>query len=142
LLSTITHIQRRRTVGLRIWSRSVLIKAALAEKPAPYSDDALSAIAARCTEREDAANKVEREVRKAAAALVLQDRIGEMFDAVVTGASPKGTFVRLKHPIVDGKLDTRGQPAVQVGDRVRVRLTRVQPLRGFIDFALESNADS
>jgi exoribonuclease-2 len=119
-----------------------LIKAALAEKPAPYSDDALSAIAARCTEREDAANKVEREVRKAAAALVLQDRIGEMFDAVVTGASPKGTFVRLKHPIVDGKLDTRGQPAVQVGDRVRVRLTRVQPLRGFIDFALESNADS
>lgn len=117
-----------------------LIKAVLMRRESPYSYDALAAIAARCREREDAANRVERQVRKAAAAMVLQDRIGEVFDAMVTGASPKGTWVRLKHPIVDGKLDLRSQPAVQVGDRVRVRLTRVDPLRGFIDFALESNA--
>jgi exoribonuclease-2 len=85
-------------------------------------------------EREDAANRVERQVRKAAAAMVLQRRIGEVFDAVVTGSSPKGTWVRVKHPIVEGKLDVRAD-AVQVGDRLRVRLTRVDPPKGFIDFA-------
>jgi exoribonuclease-2 len=93
-------------------------------------------------EREDAANRVERQVRKAAAAMVLDRRIGEVFDAVVTGASPKGTWVRLRYPVVEGKLELHGSRAVQVGDRVRVRLTRVDPPRGFIDFALESNADS
>jgi VacB/RNase II family 3'-5' exoribonuclease len=112
-----------------------LVKAALIGRDAPYSHDALATIAARCMEREDAANRVERQVRKAAAAMVLQGRIGEVFDAVVTGASPKGTWVRLKHPLVEGKLELRG-PAVQVGDRLRVRLTRVDPPRGFIDFAL------
>ena len=66
----------------------------------------------------------------------------EVFDAVVTGASPKGTWVRLRHPVVEGKLELHGRRAVQVGDRLRVRLTRVDPPRGFIDFALESNADS
>jgi exoribonuclease-2 len=103
----------------------------------PYTHDALGAIAARCMEREDAANRVERHVRKAAAAMVLQRRIGEVFDAVVTGVSPKGTWVRLRSPIVEGKLE-RGN-SVQVGDRIRVRLTRVDPPKGFIDFALESN---
>jgi ribonuclease R len=112
-----------------------LIKAALAGQEAPYSHDALAAIAARCMEREDAANRVERQVRKAAAALVLQHRVGEVFDAVVTGASPKGTWVRLRRPLVEGKLELRGG-AVQVGDRVRVRLTRVDPPKGFIDFAV------
>ena len=114
-----------------------LIKAALMRRDPPYTHEALGAIAARCMEREDAANRVERHVRKAAAAMVLQRRVGEVFDAVVTGASPKGTWVRLRHPIVEGKLE-RGD-SVQVGDRVRVRLTRVDPPKGFIDFALESN---
>jgi exoribonuclease-2 len=86
-------------------------------------------------EREDAANRVERQVRKAAAALVMQHRIGQVFDAVVTGASPKGTWVRLQRPIVEGKLDDHGS-RVQVGDRVRVKLSRVDPEQGFIDFAL------
>ena len=112
-----------------------LIKAALMRRDPPYTHEALSAIAARCMEREDAANRVERQVRKAAAAMVLQRRIGELFDAVVTGSSPKGTWVRVKHPIVEGKLDVRAD-TVQVGDRLRVRLTRVDPPKGFIDFAL------
>jgi exoribonuclease-2 len=118
-----------------------LIKAALAGRQSPYSHDELGAIAARCMEREDAANRVERQVRKAAAAMVLQPRVGEVFDAVVTGASAKATWVRLKSPIVEGKLELRGGSAVQVGDRVRVKLTRVDPSRGFIDFALESRGD-
>ena len=111
-----------------------LIKAALVRRDPPYTHDELGAIAARCMEREDAANRVERQVRKAAAALVLQRRIGEVFEAVVTGVSPKGTWVRLRRPIVEGKLE-RGN-SVQVGDRVRVKLTRVDPPRGFIDFAI------
>jgi VacB/RNase II family 3'-5' exoribonuclease len=111
-----------------------LVKAALLRRDPPYTHDALSAIAARCMEREDAANRVERQVRKAAAAMVLQRRIGEVFDAVVTGSSQKGTWVRVRHPIVEGKLDVRDH-AVQVGDRLRVKLTRVDPPKGFIDFA-------
>jgi exoribonuclease-2 len=114
-----------------------LIKAALMRRDPPYTHDALGAIAARCMEREDAANRVERHVRKAAAAMVLQRRVGEVFDAVVTGVSPKGTWVRLRSPIVEGKLE-RGN-SVQVGDRIRVKLTGVDPPKGFIDFALESD---
>jgi VacB/RNase II family 3'-5' exoribonuclease len=111
-----------------------LIKAALMRRESPYHFETLAAIAARCMDREDAANRVERQVRKAAAAMVLQQRLGEVFDAVVTGASPKGTWVRLRHPMVEGKLELRDRAAVQVGDRLRVRLTRVDPPRGFIDF--------
>jgi exoribonuclease-2 len=85
-------------------------------------------------DREDAARHVERQVKKAAAALVLQHRIGEVFDAIVTGASPKGTWVRLQHPIVEGKLN-QGAEHLQVGDRVQVKLTSVDPMKGFIDFA-------
>jgi VacB/RNase II family 3'-5' exoribonuclease len=110
-----------------------LVKAALARRDAPYSHDALASIAAHCMEREDAANRVERQVRKAAAALVVQDRVGDVFDAVVTGASAKGTWVRLRQPIVEGKLE-EGGATLQVGDRTRVRLTHVDPQRGFIDF--------
>ena len=114
-----------------------LVKAAIAGRRTPYSDDTLTAIAARCMEREDAANRVERQVRKAAAALVLQHRIGERFDAVVTGASAKGIWVRLTHPVVEGRLEGRGAPTAgwQVGDRLRVRLVHVDPDKGFIDFA-------
>jgi VacB/RNase II family 3'-5' exoribonuclease len=114
-----------------------LVKAAIAARRVPYSDETLTAIAARCMEREDAANRVERQVRKAAAALVLEHRIGELFDAVVTGASAKGIWVRLRHPVVEGRLEGRGVATAgwQVGDRLRVRLVHVDPAKGFIDFA-------
>ena len=113
-----------------------LVKAALRQQgpKAPYADGELDAIAQRCTEREDAANKVERLVRKAAAALLLQSRIGERFDAVVTGASEKGTWVRIRRPLVEGRLE-RGYEGLDVGDRVRVKLVHTDPARGFIDFA-------
>jgi exoribonuclease-2 len=101
---------------------------------APYGGDELQAIAERCTEREDAANKVERLVRKAAAALLLQSRIGERFDAIVTGASEKGTWVRVRRPPVEGRLE-RGYEGLDVGDHVRVKLVHTDPARGFIDFA-------
>jgi exoribonuclease-2 len=110
-----------------------LVKAAVAGREAPYSDAVLADIAARCMEREDAAHKVERQVRKAAAAMVMQSRVGESFDAVVTGASPKGTWVRVLHPLVEGKLN--GGDGLQVGDRLRVKLTHVDPRKGFLDFA-------
>jgi VacB/RNase II family 3'-5' exoribonuclease len=110
-----------------------LLKAAIARTPVPYGFDELSALAEHCTKQEDAANKVERRVRKSAAALWLADRVGEEFDAVVTGASPKGTWVRLCHPPIEGKLE-RGFEGVDVGDRVRVRLVRADAERGFIDF--------
>jgi len=113
-----------------------LVKAALRQESRnpPYVDGKLEAIAQRCTEREDAANKVERLVRKAAAALLLQSRIGERFDAVVTGASEKGTWVRIRRPLVEGRLE-RGYEGLDVGDRVRVKLVHTDPARGFIDFA-------
>jgi VacB/RNase II family 3'-5' exoribonuclease len=111
-----------------------IIKAALHSAKAPYSDAELESIAQRCTEREDAANKVERLVRKAAAALLLQDRIGDRFDAIVTGASEKGTWVRIRRPPAEGRLE-RGWEGLEVGDRVRVKLVHTEPERGFIDFA-------
>jgi VacB/RNase II family 3'-5' exoribonuclease len=111
-----------------------LIKAALAKATAPYSLAELSALAEHCTKQEDAANKVERLVRKAAAALWISNRIGQVFDGVVTGASPKGTWVRLREPMVEGRVE-RGQEGLDVGDRVRVRLLSTDPNQGFIDFA-------
>jgi VacB/RNase II family 3'-5' exoribonuclease len=113
-----------------------LAKAALRKqsRTPPYSDAELDAIAQRCTEREDAANKVERLVRKAAAALLLQSRIGERFDAIVTGASEKGTWVRIRRPLVEGRLE-RGYEGLEVGDHVRVKLVHTDPVRGFIDFS-------
>ena len=111
-----------------------LVKAALARAAAPYSLSELTPLAEHCTRQEDAANKVERRVRKAAAALWLSDQVGREFDAVVTGASAKGTWVRLCHPPVEGKLE-RGFEGLDVGDRVRVRLDRTDPEKGFIDFA-------
>ena len=90
-------------------------------------------LAKHCTEEEDAANKVERQVGKSAAALLLESRIGEQFDAIVTGASDKGTWVRLLTIPVEGKL-VRGFEGVDVGDRIRVQLIAVDVERGFIDF--------
>src|SRR5205085_2460073 len=98
-----------------------LVKAALADQPAPYNDEELALLAQHCTEREDAENKVERTMRKVGAALMLADRIGEQFDAIVTGASPKGTYVRLLRPPAEGRV-VRGEHGMDVGDRVKVRL--------------------
>ena len=111
-----------------------LIKAMLAGQPNPYSDDELSAIAANCTEKGDAARKVEREMAKRLAAVALQHRIGAIFDAIVTGVTPTGTFVRVLQPRVDGLL-AQGQQGVDVGDKFRVKLIRTDVQRGFIDFA-------
>ena len=109
------------------------VKAALAGAPAPYSDDSLAAIAARCTEREDAARKVERFMRKAVSAVWMHERIGDMFDAIVTGVSLKGTYVRVLKPPVEGRV-VRGEHGLDVGDHTRVRLIGTDPERGFIDF--------
>ena len=110
-----------------------LVKAALAGRGTPYPDEELTAIAARCSEREDAANRVERQVRKAAAAMLLAPRRGEVFEGLVTGASPKGTWVKIRKPLTEGRVE-RGYKGLEVGDRVRVRLISTDPRRGFIDF--------
>ncbi len=110
-----------------------LLKAALAGAPVPYAADELDRIAAHCTDMEDEAHKVERLAKKAAAALLLESQIGQSFDAIVTGASAKGTWVRVFKPPVEGKL-MRGIEGLDVGDRVRVRLVRTDARRGFIDF--------
>jgi exoribonuclease R len=109
-----------------------LLKAALSATPAPYSMDELTVLAAHCTEQEDAINKVERQVSKSAAALLLEARIGEQFDAIVTGAAAKGTWARLLTLPVEGKV-VQGFRGLNVGQRVRVELTSVDVERGFID---------
>ena len=111
-----------------------LLKAALAGRPASYRNDELDALARHCTEQEDNAAKVERQVRKSAAALLLASRIGERFDALVTGASEKGTWVRVLRPPVEGRL-VRGFEGLDVGDHVQVELVHTDVERGFIDFA-------
>jgi exoribonuclease R len=110
-----------------------LLKAAVAGRPLPYANDELETLAKHCTEAEDAAKKVERHVAKSAAAILLEARTGEQFDAVVTGASAKGTWVRLLQPPVEGRLDS-GFEGVDVGRRLRVQLVRTDVERGFIDF--------
>jgi VacB/RNase II family 3'-5' exoribonuclease len=110
-----------------------LLKAALDGDPAPYSKDELGVLAAHCTQAEDAANKVERQVGKSAAALLLESRIGELFDSIVTGASEKGTWVRLLTIPVEGKL-VQGFEGMDVGHRLRVQLIDTNVERGYIDF--------
>ena len=111
-----------------------LVKAALAGSDEPYTIEALEQLARHCTLQEDAANKVERQVDKSAAALLMSGRVGQAFDAIVTGASPKGTFVRVFSPPVEGMLAHGVIPGVDVGDRLRVKLQKVDIERGFIDF--------
>jgi VacB/RNase II family 3'-5' exoribonuclease len=111
-----------------------LIKALLSGQPAPYSDEELDAIAKNCTLKEDAARKVEREMSKRLAAVAMSHRIGEMFDAIVTGVTPKGTFVRVLQPHIEGLL-AQGQQGLDVGDKLRVKLTRTDIQHGYIDFA-------
>jgi exoribonuclease-2 len=110
-----------------------LVKAALAGAPAPYSDEVLGDLAQHCTEREDAARKVERTMRKVGAALMLADHIGERYDAIVTGRSSSGTYVRLLHPPAEGRV-VRGEKAMDVGDRVKVKLIGTDAAKGWIDF--------
>jgi len=110
-----------------------LLKAALAGKTVPYSKDELDELAAHCTEAEDAATKVERRVEKSAAAILLESRIGEKFDAIVTGASEKGTWVRLLSVPVEGKV-VDGFEGLEVGEQVRVQLIDTNIEQGYIDF--------
>jgi exoribonuclease-2 len=110
-----------------------LLKAALAGHSVPYGNDEMVTLAKYCTEEEDAAKKVERQVVKSAAAMLLESRIGEQFDGIVTGASDKGTWVRLLHPPIEGKL-VSGFKDMDVGHRVRVQLLRTDVERGYIDF--------
>ena len=110
-----------------------MLKAALGGHTSPYEEVALEALAEHCTEAEDAAKKVERQLEKSAAALLLEKRIGERFDAIVTGASDKGTWVRLLHPPVEGRL-VAGHAGLDVGDDARVKLVRTDVERGYIDF--------
>jgi len=110
-----------------------LLKAALARQSAPYSLEQLTAIAAQCTAQEDNASTVERRVLKAAAAYLLHNRIGEDFDAIVTGVTPKGTFVRIVSPLVEGRV-VRGFEGLDVGDALRVKLRSVDVDQRFIDF--------
>jgi exoribonuclease-2 len=113
-----------------------LLKAAILRSAPPYTDDELRELARHCTEQEDDAAKIERQVRKSVAAALLASRIGERFEAVVTGASNKGTWVRIPDPPVEGRL-ARGAEGADVGDRLRVRLVHTDVERGFIDFERE-----
>lgn len=111
-----------------------LVKAMLANRPSPYSDDDLSAVARNCTLKEDAARKVERKVGKMIAALALARCIGQIYDAIVTGVTPRGTFVRVLTPHVEGML-VHGAQGVDVGDKLKVKLISTDVERGYIDFA-------
>ena len=113
-----------------------LLKAALAGNSPPYKIDELQALAAHCTEQEDDATKIERQVRKSAAALLLESRIGEKFDAIVTGATDHGTWVRIVNPPVEGKLEY-GFEGLDVGDRLIVQLISTDVEHGFIDFRIK-----
>ncbi|MGI9078536.1 MAG: RNB domain-containing ribonuclease [Gemmatimonadaceae bacterium] len=117
-----------------------LAKAAESGTPPPYASEQLMLIAQQCTSHEDSARKVERLMRKKAAAVLMSERVGESFAAIVTGASPKGRYVRLLNPPVEGRL-LRGGHNLDVGDTVRVRLAAADPERGYIDFETEA-ADS
>jgi exoribonuclease-2 len=111
-----------------------LIKAMLAGQQNPYSDDELTAVASNCTQREDAARKVEREMSKRLAAVAMQRRVGETFDAIVTGVTDHGTFVRVLQPHVEGLL-AQGAQGLDVGDKLKAKLIRTDVSKGYIDFA-------
>jgi exoribonuclease-2 len=99
----------------------------------PYTQSELVELAKHCTEKEDDANKVERQVAKSAATMLLSSRIGDQFDAICTGAADKGTWVRIFHPPIEGRL-LHGFEGVDVGDLLKVRLIHTDVDKGFIDF--------
>jgi len=111
-----------------------LIKSVLDKKPSPYSNSELSSIAANCTEKEDAARKVERKMFKRITAVALAHRVGSTFNGVITGVTPKGTFVRIFAPPAEGLL-IQGEHGVDVGDQMKVKLVSTDPRRGYLDFA-------
>ena len=111
-----------------------VLKALLAGQPAPYTDAELEGVARECTLKADASRKVEREMSKRIAAVAMSGRVGESFDAIVTGAGPKGAFVRVLKPHIEGML-VSGQHGADVGDRLRVTLVHTNADKGFIDFA-------
>jgi VacB/RNase II family 3'-5' exoribonuclease len=110
-----------------------ILKAAMDEKSMPYHKDELGDLARHCTKKEDDANKVERLVAKSAAALLLNSRIGEKFEAICTGAADKGTWVRILQPPIEGRL-VYGFEGVDVGSRLRVQLVHTDVEKGYIDF--------
>lgn len=112
-----------------------ILKAWFARQPQPYSEDQLDAIAQRCTMMEDAARKVEREMRKRIAAVVLAPHIGQSFPALVTGVNQHGTFVRVLRPHAEGMVVSGGK-GLDVGDKVTAKLVSTDPARGYIDFAV------
>jgi len=114
-----------------------LVKAALAGHASPYEEATLRMLAQHCTDQEGNAAKVERQVRKSAAAMLLSSRVGQQFDAMVTGVNEGGTWVRIAHPLAEGKL-VKGFQGLDVGDALRVQLTHTDIERGFIDFARAS----
>ena len=110
-----------------------LLKAALTGRSIPYGNDELESLAKHCTEAEDAAKKIERQVEKSAAAMLLEPRIGDRFDALVTGAADKGTWVRLLQMPIEGRL-VSGFQGMDVGEKLRVALVHTDVERGYIDF--------
>ena len=114
-----------------------LVKAVIAGEPPPYSAEELEAIAEHCNDRERAARKVERKMRKIVAATVMRKHVGQSYQAIVTGKTSKGTFARILRPPVDGRI-VRGEEKVDVGEKIGVRLLSADPRNGFIDFAAES----
>ncbi|HSD89731.1 MAG TPA: RNB domain-containing ribonuclease [Kofleriaceae bacterium] len=114
-----------------------VLLAAYAKQRSEYSDDDLQQIAVHCTERENAANKVERTMRKVAAAELLSHRIGQTFDAIVTGNKPHATYARLFRPPAEGRI-VQNEQGLDVGDKIKVRLVATEPEKGFIDFAMVS----
>jgi exoribonuclease II len=112
---------------------SRLLKATLAKTAPPYSNAELAELALHCTRQEDAAQKVERQMRKSEAALLLEPRIGQHFEGLVTGSTPNGVWVRIFSPPAEGKL-VAGAAGLQVGEKVEVRLQATNVERGFIDF--------
>ncbi|MDQ3262146.1 MAG: hypothetical protein M3Y59_00585 [Myxococcota bacterium] len=105
----------------------------MASAETPYSEAELAQVAARCTEKENHARAVERQMRKVAMALLLKERIGETFAALVTGVASKGTFVRLLSPPAEGRV-VAGEQGMDIGDQVQVKLVATAPEKGFIDF--------
>ncbi len=110
-----------------------LLKSAISGQPVPYTMEQLGQIATHCTMKEDDVKKVERQVEKSANAILMQSRIGEIFEAIVSGASPKGTWIRLFNPHVEGKL-VNGFKGLEVGHKLKVRLTNISVESGYIDF--------
>lgn len=118
-----------------------MLRAAESGGPSPYTDKELTEIANRCTERGEAARKVERTMRKVVGATLLAERVGESFAAIITAASPKGTYARVLSPPVEGRV-VRGGRGLDVGDTVRLKLVVADPVRGYIDFAHEAAEDA